>query len=66
MLKIVSSTDCAIPAARRAANDEPYSISRRSPRCHQTRCGMWWMSGPAPVTIDERQTGVSEGNTEVA
>src|SRR6266536_2685351 len=66
MLKIVSMIDWAIPAARSAANDEPYSISRRSPRCHQTRCGIRCTSGPAPVTIDERQTGVREGKTDVA
>ena len=30
MLKIVSVIDCAIPAARSAANDEPYSTMRRS------------------------------------
>src|SRR5260221_146041 len=66
MLKIVSVIDCAIPAARRAANDEPYSTMRCSRRCHQTRCGMWCTPGPAPVAIDERQTGVSDGKTDVA
>src|SRR6476646_42464 len=66
MLKIVSVSDCAIPAARSAANDEPYSTMRRSSRSHQTRCGMRCTSGPAPVTIDERQTGVSDGKTDVA
>ena len=54
------------PAARAAPNDEPYSTSRRSPRCHQTRCGISWTSGWAPVAIDDRQTGVSEGNVVVA
>ena len=66
MLKIVSVSDCDMPAARSAANEEPYSTIRRSPRCHQTRCGIRCTSGPAPVTIDERQTGVSDGNTDVA
>ena len=55
-----------MPAARIAANDEPYSTSRRSPRCHQTRCGMWCTSGCAPVAIEERQTGVSDGKVETA
>ncbi len=27
---------------------------------------MWWTSGCAPVAIDERQTGVSDGNVEAA
>ena len=27
---------------------------------------MWWTSGPAPVAIEVRQTGVSDGKTEVA
>ena len=48
-----------------AAKDEPYSTSRRSPRWYQTRCGISWTSGWAPVAIEERQTGVSDGNTEV-
>ena len=66
MLKIVSSSDCDSPAARSAANEEPYSTIRRSCRFHQTSDGMWCTSGPAPVAIDVRQTGVSEGKTEVA
>ena len=33
------------PAARAAPNDEPYSTSRRSRRCHQTRCGISCTSG---------------------
>ena len=36
MLKIVSRIACEIPAARSAANEEPYSTIRRSPRFHQT------------------------------
>ena len=66
MLKIASRIARRVPAARNAAKDDPYSTIRRSPRWYQTRCGMWWTSGCAPVTIDERQTGVSEGNVEVA
>ena len=66
MLKIGSSSDCESPAARRAANDEPYSTIRRSCRFHQTSEGMWWTPGPAPVAIDVRQTGVSDGKTDVA
>ena len=66
MLKIVSVIDCAIPAARNAANDEPYSTTRRSLRCHQTRCGISCVSGKEPVAIEERHTGVSDGNTDVA
>jgi hypothetical protein len=27
---------------------------------------MWWTPGPAPVAIEVRQTGVSEGKTDVA
>src|ERR671931_622520 len=66
MLKIASRIDRRVPAARSAAKDDPYSTIRRSPRWYQTRCGMWCTSGCAPVTIDERQTGVSDGNVEVA
>ena len=66
MLKIASSKRLA-RARRRAtaANDEPYSTIRRSPRWYQTRCGIRWTSGWAPVAIDDRQTGVSEGNVEI-
>ena len=64
MLKIASRIERRVPAARIAANEEPYSTRRRSPRCHQTRCGMWWMSGCAPVASVLRQTGVSDGNAE--
>ena len=39
---------------------------RCSSRYHQTRCGMWWTSPCAPVAIDERQTGVSDGNVDAA
>ncbi len=66
MLKIGSSSDCERPAARRAAKDEPYSTILRSCRFHQTSEGMWCTPGPAPVAIEVRQTGVSDGKTEVA
>src|SRR5215211_3264876 len=66
MLKIVSRIDRRAPARRMAPNDEPYSITRRWPRWNQTRCGISWTSGWAPVAIEERQTGVSEGNVDVA
>src|SRR5437868_1469244 len=58
---IVSRRERASPAARTAPNDEPYSTIRCSPRCHQTRCGMWCMSGCTPVASDVRHTGVSDG-----
>ena len=48
-----------------APNDEPYSTRRCSPRWYQTRCGISWTSGCAPVAIEERQTGVSEGKVEI-
>ena len=64
MLKTASRSDRRAPAALTAANEEPYSTRRRSPRFHQTRCGIRWTSGCAPVAIEERQTGVSEGNVE--
>src|SRR6266536_3934629 len=63
-LTIVSRSPRASPDARNAANEEPYSTSRSSPRCHQTRCGMPCTSGCPPVAIDARQTGVSEGKVE--
>src|ERR687896_18066 len=66
MLKIASRIDRAVPAARIAPKDEPYSTSRCSPRWYQTRCGMWWPSGCMPVASDERQTGVSDGNVVTA
>ena len=62
MLKIVSRIERRVPAARIAANEEPYSTSRRSSRWYQTRCGIRCTSGWAPVAIDDRQTGVSDGN----
>ena len=62
----VSRRPCAIPTARIAANDEPYSTSRCSSRFHQTRCGIPCTSGCAPVAIDARHTGVSDGNVEAA
>ena len=45
MLKTVSRIERRVPAARIAANEEPYSTSRRSPRWYQTRCGIRWTSG---------------------
>src|SRR5438067_3659673 len=66
MLKIASWIERIVPAARSAANDEPYSTTRRSPRWYQTRCGIRWTSGCAPVAIDERHTGVSDGKVDVA
>src|SRR5439155_443565 len=59
---MVSRSERRVPAARIAPNDDPYSMMRRSPRCHQTRCGMWCTSGCAPVAIEVRHTGVSDGN----
>src|SRR4051794_2763789 len=66
MPTIVSRIERRVPAARMAPNDDPYSTMRRSSRCHQTRCGMWCTSGCAPVAIDVRQTGVSEGKVVTA
>ena len=67
MLMIVSRIERAIPAARTAPNDEPYldePLARS--RWYQTRCGMRWTSECAPVAIDERHTGVNDGNVEIA
>src|SRR5919204_3424129 len=64
MLKIASRIERAMPAARNAPKDEPYSTIRFSRRWYQTRWGTWCASGCTPVAIDVRQTGVSEGNTE--
>src|SRR6266516_1859698 len=58
--------DRLVPATRSAANDEPYSTSRRSSRWYQTRCGIRWTSGCEPVAIDARHTGVSDGKVDVA
>src|SRR5690349_813289 len=66
MLTIVSRTPCEKPAFRKAANDEPYSTIRLSLRFHHESEGMWWTSGPAPVAIEVRHTGVSDGKTDVA
>jgi hypothetical protein len=66
MLKIVSRIERRVPAATTAPKEEPYSISRRSSRSYQTRCGMWCPSGCVPVAIEEAQTGVSEGKVESA
>jgi hypothetical protein len=65
MLKIASRIERRVPAARIAAKEDPYSTRRCSPRCHQTRCGIRWTAGCAPVAIDERQTGVSDGKVEI-
>src|SRR5580765_2792721 len=66
MPTMVSRIERRVPAARIAPNDEPYSTMRRLPRSHQTRCGMWCTSGCAPVAIDVRHTGVSDGNVVTA
>ena len=66
MLTSVSRKVRPIPAARTAPNELPYSTSRRSPLWYQTRCGISCTSPWAPVAIDARQTGVSDGNTEIA
>src|SRR5206468_9642766 len=66
MLMIASRIDRAMPAALSAANEEPYSTTRARSRSYQTRWGMWCTSGCAPVAIEERQTGVSEGNVDTA
>src|SRR6266536_2011447 len=66
MPTIVSRIDRRVPAARIAPNDEPYSTMRCSSRCHQTRWGMWWTSGCAPVATEVKQTGVSDGKVVTA
>src|SRR3954471_672248 len=66
MFTIVSTTPCEKPAFRNAENDEPYSTIRFSSRFHHESDGMWWTSGPAPVAIELRHTGVSDGKTDVA
>src|SRR5580765_4785741 len=66
MPTIVSRSERRVPAARIAPNEDPYSTMRCSPRCHQTRCGMWCTSGCAPVAIDVRHTGVSDGKVVTA
>ena len=66
MWKIVFRSDRPIPAATIAPNDEPYSTIRLSSRSYQTRCGIRWTSGWAPVAIDDAQTGVSDGKVESA
>src|SRR5580765_8754566 len=66
MPTIVSRIERRVPAARIAPKDDPYSTMRRSCRFHQTRCGMWCTSGCAPVAIDVRHTGVSDGNVVTA
>ena len=64
MLKIASRIDWRVPAFRIAPNDEPYSTRRPSRRWYQTRCGIPCTSGYDPVTIEDTQTGVSDGKTE--
>ena len=66
MLTSVSRSVRPIPAARTAPNELPYSTTRSSRRSYQTRCGISCTSPWAPVAIEERQTGVSDGKTEVA
>src|SRR5688572_6601330 len=66
MRKIASRMPRRAPARRSAANDDPYSTSLCSPRWYHTRCGISCTSGYAPVTSDERQTGVSDGKTVAA
>src|SRR5947209_12652197 len=66
MLMIVSKMARVMPAARTAANDDPYSTTRCSSRWYQTRWGIWCTSGCPPVASDERHTGVSDGNVETA
>ena len=61
---IESSTDCLAPATTVASKDDPYSTNRCSPRWYQCRLGMRVSSGPPPMAIDERQTGVSDGKAE--
>ena len=55
------ATSCRAPERRAAANEEPYSTTRRSSRSNQTRCGISWMSGYAPGRdrrqADRRQRG---------
>ena len=53
MLKIASRIERRVPAARIAANDEPYSTSRRSSRWYQTRWGILCTSGCAPVASED-------------
>ena len=65
-LKITSRIARVVPAARIAPNEEPYSTTRSSPRWYQTRCGISCTSGWPPVAIDDRQTGVSDGNVVTA
>src|SRR3954466_2271814 len=49
-----------------AGKDEPYSTIRLRSRSYQTRPGIRWPDGCVPVAIEERQTGVSDGNVETA
>src|SRR4051812_37226853 len=63
---IVSRNERASPAARTAPNEDPYSTMRCSLRYHHTRCGISCTSGCAPVAMEERHTGVSDGNVDAA
>src|SRR6188508_565385 len=65
-LKTTSRIVRAVPAARTAPNDDPYSTRRFSPRWYQTRCGISCTSGWPPVAIEERQTGVRDGKVVTA
>ncbi len=65
-LKTTSRIARVVPAARIAPNEEPYSTTRSSPRWYQTRCGISCTSGWPPVAIEDRQTGVSDGNVVTA
>ena len=60
----MSSIICRVPSARVAAKEEPYSTNRPSPWWYQVMPGMREPTGCSPVTIAERQTGVSDGNVE--
>ena len=60
----MSSTICRVPSASVAANDDPYSTNRPSPRWYHVIPGMCEPTGCSPVTSADRQTGVSDGNVE--
>ena len=60
----MSSTIWRVPSASVAANDDPYSTKRPSPRWYHVIPGMREPTGCSPVTIADRHTGVSDGNVE--